>query len=58
MSLAIPPPRSEPRLYWHQEFSATFRPDPRWSPAIQRHAGVRTRWRAAWLISEGDLAGQ
>lgn len=64
MTAPVPVPRREfaakptPPLYPGQEFVATFRPAARWSEAIQRHAGVRCRWRAAWQISEGCCAGE
>lgn len=48
----------EPPLYPGQVITATFRPASNWSPSIQRHAGVRGKWRAAWVVSAGPFSGE
>lgn len=53
--LAVKP---EPPLYEGQVITATFAPAPRWSEDIQRHAGARCRWRAAWVVAEGACRGE
>jgi hypothetical protein len=50
--------KPEPPLYPGQVITATFRPAANWSPSIQAHAGVRGKWRAAWVVSEGPCRGQ
>jgi hypothetical protein len=52
----LSPPR--PAVQPGQVFVATFRPHPRWSEDITRHAGLRCKWRAVWRISEGCFAGE
>lgn len=59
MTAAVPAPAAPVTRLWRgRTFTSTFRPAPHWSRFIQRHAGIRCRWRALWTIGHGPCAGQ